>query len=126
MSESLTFQILGRPVPAVRTTGKQMFKDPRYKKYSNYKDRIRDVVWGKVLEKYGKVIQVKCPFKISGIICVHQHLGDIDNYLKSILDGLQKSKFIKNDKQCNGIEKLYLYPVDSEDKEGIVFTMTWE
>lgn len=82
--------IPGRPVPAVRMTGRGKFVKPNAQRYLNYKIEI-----GLMART-----QIKTPSENKLIVAVTVYLwgkktpmgmdGDIDNYLKSALDGLNK------------------------------------
>lgn len=97
---TLAVLIPGRPVPAVRTTGKQMWKDPRYAKYHEYKERVSNRIIGEAFAEFEHMpytegqVTIKCDVYIQGGV-----FGDVDNYLKSCLDSIQLSRLIKNDKQ---------------------------
>lgn len=96
--------IPGRPVPAVRMTQKDKWKASA-KKYLAYKDAI-----GIISKQY-----CKYPTSSSIAVIVKAYLkgkttlmgmdGDVDNYLKSALDGMNKIVFV-DDRQV--VEALVL------------------
>lgn len=86
MSKILEFTVPGRPVPAVRMTQRSKWADPRAQKYLAYKDTV-----GWAAKAAG------CRQQFEGPVCVEIDLflhggqfGDVDNYAKSILDGLNR------------------------------------
>lgn len=85
MRDSLYFVIPGHPIPAVRMTQKSKWVNPRAIAYLDYKRTIgmiaRASAKGQQFEN--AVVDMKVYFMGSG--------GDVDNYIKSVLDG------------CNGV-----------------------
>jgi Holliday junction resolvase RusA-like endonuclease len=85
------FNIEGRPVPYVRTTQKQKFKDKAYSRYCDFKNLViwefrrqcKGVFFSKDIE-----VAVKCCLK--GKSTPMGKDGDVDNYLKAVLDSLNK------------------------------------
>jgi Holliday junction resolvase RusA-like endonuclease len=85
------FSIEGRPIPYVRTTQKQKFKDKAYRRYCDFKSLViweyrrqcKDMYFNKNIE-----VAVKCYLK--GKSTPMGKDGDVDNYLKAVLDSLNK------------------------------------
>ena len=106
----LKITVLGRPVPAVRTTQMKKFIDPNYKRYNIYKKRIAAYIEGAMLAQLGKCIQIpeKVPVTLSDIIITtgKGRDGDLDNYLKSIMDSIQLSGIVKNDTQIKCVTNI--------------------
>lgn len=87
---TLHFIIPGRIVPAVRTTQKQKFVDPRYKKYHQYKQYIGYIA-SQEIKKNNFVCIEKKPIYFKAITYLAtKHRIDVDNILKSLFDGLNK------------------------------------
>jgi len=87
------FVVPGRPVPAVRMTQKSKFVDPAAQKYLSYKDLVG---WTAKTE-------IKAPILGDVVVTVilnfkQGRTGDIDNYVKSVLDGCNKIAW-KDDRQ---------------------------
>ena len=85
MTDSLIFTVPGHPIPAVRMTQKSKWVNPRAMAYLDYKRTIgmiaKAAAKGQKFEK--AVVNMKDSFMGNG--------GDVDNYIKSVLDG------------CNGV-----------------------
>lgn len=104
------FIIPGRPVPAVRMTQKSKFKDPAAQKYLAYKDLVG----------WTAKTKFKNPFKGNIAVTVFINLkkgqaGDIDNYVKSILDGCNKIAW-RDDRQVVEIHA-YKFKKDYDAQE---------
>lgn len=89
----IMFTVPGRPVPAVRMTQKSKFVDPVAQRYLSYRELV------------GWTARTKIKIPITGSVVVavalifkKGHTGDIDNYVKSILDGCNKIAW-KDDRQ---------------------------
>ena len=80
------FEWPGIPVPYVRTTQRQKWVDPQYKRYMAFKKAFR------VVADSGRIPSSLDPQKKYGIAIViytkRKLRGDLDNYVKSILDSL--------------------------------------
>ena len=85
MGDSLYFVIPGHPIPAVRMTQKSKWVNPRAIAYLDYKQTIGMIakVAAKGRQFENAVVDMKVYFMGNG--------GDVDNYIKSVLDG------------CNGV-----------------------
>lgn len=89
----IEFEVPGRPVTYVRTTQKQKFVDPRYAKYRDFKNAV--AWYGKLAtkEKMSGDISVQVTVYLTG-----QGRGDLDNYVKGLLDGCNQVCF-EDDRQ---------------------------
>lgn len=85
MENKLKFVIPGHPIPAVRMTQKSKWVNPRAMAYLDYKRTIgmiaKAAAKGRQFES--AEVEMNVYFKGNG--------GDVDNYIKSVLDG------------CNGV-----------------------
>lgn len=79
----ITFTIPGRPVPAVRMTQRSKWKDPRAQKYLDYKGTVGWAAKAVRCPRFKGRVRVDIDLHIRG-----GRIGDVDNYAKSILDGL--------------------------------------
>ncbi len=128
MANSLTFSIPGRAKPCVRTTQKQKWVDKNYKEYEVYKSRIKENALGAMLQE--RVSQITDPVGITASVFIKgKNRGDIDNYCKSILDGIQATKrnpqgLIKNDRQVESIA-VDLFSVEKEEDQRVEVTLWW-
>lgn len=116
----LFFTIPGHPIPAVRTTGRQMFADLRYKAYREYKERIKAIVTGKILSHRVPEIKGEAAIDIK-IFRLHRR-GDIDNFCKSVMDGIQDSGLYRNDNQ---VKKLTAEIIEKSQEERIEVLLEW-
>jgi Holliday junction resolvase RusA-like endonuclease len=94
-SEVLHVIIKGRPIPFVRTTQKQKFVDERYKRYQVYKQLVQISTRNQFKGSFGDsklVVSINVYLSGSGVFKMGAD-GDIDNYIKSILDSLNKLVF---------------------------------
>lgn len=124
-ASSITFSIPGKAVPCVRTTQKQKWVSKSYKRYEDYRRRIKAHVLGVMLQK--RIKQIEEPVGVTADVFIKGNVrGDLDNILKSILDGIQADKknpgLIKNDKQVVSLAA-DLYKVDTEEEEKIEVTV---
>ena len=91
--------IPGRPVPYVRTTQKAKFASKSYARYRDYKQFIqihaKNQFKQPVIEGY---VKISINVYLNGKSVPMGNDGDIDNYIKSILDSLNKIIF-KDDRQ---------------------------
>ena len=96
--------IKGRPVPYVRTTQKAKYVSKSYKRYYDYKLYVQTILKSAYksppLEDY---IHVTVNVFLCGKTAPMGRDGDIDNYIKSILDSANKILF-KDDRQVISIE----------------------
>lgn len=119
-----------RPVPAVRTTQKKKWVDPNFKRYLQYKDRIKSSIQEVLYKTVGKLITISEDVKVSledvFIYIKGKRTGDIDNYLKTIMDSIQYSEIIVNDKQIKKVFNLEIKEVETEEEQGVDFTMLFE
>lgn len=120
--------IFGHPVPAVRTTQRQKFKDERYEKYHEYKNRIKAATFEAVYQKFEKFIQILGKVRVSVKVYIYGGIvGDVDNYLKTALDGLQLSQFLKNDKQVKGgFCEIINLAIEDKPEERMEILVSWE
>ncbi len=84
--------IPGRPVPAVRMTQRSKYKNPAAQNYLDYKELV-----GWIARRAVKS-PIECKVKVIARFYIDKHPGDIDNYVKSILDGCNRIAWI-DDKQ---------------------------
>lgn len=119
------------PVSYVRTTQRQKFVDPTYKKYYAYKQQIQKMVKGKF-----KVLEGPIHFIVTFYMPIpkngksrgkkvsegqyHTSVKDLDNLVKGLLDSLNGICFV-DDKQVCKIESEKVYSVNP----GIAFEI-WE
>lgn len=89
--------IPGRPIPAMRMTQKSKWSDAA-KRYLNYKEYIGFVAKSHKLKPTSEKVSVKVTVYLCGKETPMGNDGDVDNYLKSALDGLNKIAF-KDDRQ---------------------------
>jgi crossover junction endodeoxyribonuclease RusA len=126
---SFIFTVPGHPIPCVRTTQKQKWVSESYKKYQGYKSRVNASLQKKMIEDLKKFIKidselaVDCKFYVAG-----NRMGDIDNLVKGIFDGIQDNKrfdgIIKNDKQVKELSAKII-PCEKEE-ERVEITLQWE
>lgn len=81
---SYILKIPGRPIPAVRMTRRSKFANPAAQKYLTYKEAV-----GWEARRAVKAPLV-CKVKVTAHFYVDKNAGDLDNYVKSILDGCNK------------------------------------
>lgn len=93
--------IPGRPIPAVRMTQKTKWNKAS-KRYLAYKDSIGIIARQIYKTPTSKKVRVKVRVYLSGKITPMGNDGDIDNYAKSALDGLNKIVFV-DDRQVMGL-----------------------
>jgi Holliday junction resolvase RusA-like endonuclease len=95
--------IPGRPVPYVRTTQKAKHLQKSYLRYASYKGfvqtHVKNQYKGPVLEE---PIYISINVFLKGKTTPMGNDGDIDNYIKGILDSLNKVAF-KDDRQVVNI-----------------------
>ncbi len=98
VSTSLSFTVPGRPVPKER---------PRLGANGNVYTPRRTAMWEDLIAwhvrgeraNFGDApVQVRCTFHVAG------RAGDLDNCVKSLLDGIQKSGAIRNDSQVRDVQ----------------------
>lgn len=88
-----TFTVPGRPVPKVRMTQKSKWS-PRAKRCLEYQEKV---AWH---AKAAKIPTFAGDVELTVRICRGSRgRGDLDNILKTVQDGLQRSGVIKNDRQ---------------------------
>ena len=87
--------IPGRPVPYVRTTQKAKYTQKSYLRYKNYKQfvqmQVRNQYKGAVLKGS---IDIGINVFLTGKTTPMGNDGDLDNYIKGILDSLNKFVFL--------------------------------
>jgi len=93
----------GRPVPYVRTTQKAKYTQKSYHRYADYKKFVQihamNQYKGPLIEGYCKV---SINVYLTGKTVPMGNDGDLDNYVKGILDSLNKIIF-KDDRQVVSI-----------------------
>ena len=86
--------IPGRPMPAVRMTKRSKWSNPLAKKYLAYKDLIGTIARMQYKEPTDKEVGVYVRVFLTGVKTPMGRDGDVDNYAKSALDGLNKIAWI--------------------------------
>jgi len=87
--------IQGRPIPFKRTTQRQKWVDKSYHKYRDYKTHVRDTISEAVDGSFeGATVRVSVNVYLSGggMFSMGRD-GDIDNYIKTALDSMNKVVF---------------------------------
>lgn len=92
-----TFTVQAPIMGAVRTTGRQKFVDPRYKKYHEYKQRVR--LLANVAGVPGEIGPEQCVKVMIIVYWKKKARSDLDNVFKSVADALWKQ-----DRRVNSIE----------------------
>lgn len=85
--------IPGRPIPAVRMTQKSKWSDAS-KRYLGYKANIGYIALQQYKVPTDKPVSIKVMVYLYGKTTPMGNDGDVDNYLKSALDGLNKIAFV--------------------------------
>ncbi|MCS1351171.1 RusA family crossover junction endodeoxyribonuclease [Mechercharimyces sp. CAU 1602] len=94
----ISFTVVGRPVPAVRMTQRGKWTRPNAKRYLAYKNNVG---WA---AKGAGVRPTKAPVRVEIRVYLHgKREGDVDNYSKSILDGMNGIAY-EDDKQVRRLE----------------------
>ncbi|CAM3778088.1 RusA family crossover junction endodeoxyribonuclease [Alkalicoccus chagannorensis] len=90
----ITLTIPGKPVPAVRMTGRGAHVKPNAKRYLDYKSSV-----GWLAKSQYKQPPMTANVAVNVTFYIHGKVrGDIDNLFKSVTDGLNKIIY-KDDKQ---------------------------
>lgn len=90
----LEFIVMGRPVPAVRTTGRQKYICPYYKRYQIYKDHFREVATStKRLDGFVLFKENYISFSAKAYIKGKRRM-DVDNLLKSFMDACNETVWV--------------------------------
>lgn len=111
----IRLEIPGRPVPwqRVRTNQGRFFTPQETRDYEEMvgmaarakRERIGDVACDVEIELYeDKAVVTLTPRPDAK---KRKLKGDVDNYAKAILDGLQKGQMIENDKQVNELHLVF-------------------
>jgi len=102
----MIINIPGRPIPAVRMTQKSKWSK-HAKRYLAYKEQIGYIALIQCHAPLENEIEVRVRVYLSGKKTPRGNDGDVDNYLKSALDGLNKIAWI-DDKQVRSahVEKI--------------------
>jgi Holliday junction resolvase RusA-like endonuclease len=108
------------PVSYVRTTQKQKYVDPQYKKYYAYKQQIKSIVQKQIDSKFEGPISLLATFympipkngKSRGKKVregqFHTSTKDLDNLIKGLLDSLNEIAFVDDKQVCQIYgEKVY-------------------
>lgn len=86
---TLSFTVPGRPVPAVRATQRSKHVDPRYHKYAAYKSWVAIHAKKAMVQQKFLYVPEKMPIDFKAVATLAtKHKIDVDNILKSLLDGL--------------------------------------
>lgn len=118
----LQFTIPGRPIPAVRTTQRQKFVDPRYAKYRDYKEYFAMLAQQELnkhhLPRFSKDEDVVFNAKI---YLYSKRRIDIDNLLKSFFDASNSILWYDDSQVVKAsVEKIYVGKKDEERVEVLV------
>ena len=115
--------ITGRPVPAVRMTGRGKFIKPAAARYLAYKEQIGWMALSQTQRPIINPVTVNVKVFLHGVSTPMGLDGDIDNYLKSALDGCNKVAWI-DDRQVQKatVEKI---PCQHEKQERMEIEI-WE
>lgn len=85
--------IPGRPIPAIRMTQRSKWSKPA-KRYLSYKDMIGTIAQQSFPSPTSEKVSVLVTVYLSGKKTPMGNDGDVDNYLKSALDGCNKIAYI--------------------------------
>lgn len=106
-TEICNFVVPGRAIPAVRMTQRSKFT-PRARRYLQYKNQV---AWTAKAGFKGKVtkrdVGIKMDVYLNGGV-----QGDLDNYLKSIADSLNKIVYV-DDRQ---IKEMFARKIEDENE----------
>ena len=94
--DSLTFRVPGRPVPKRRpvvTKRGGTFTPAETRRYENA------VGWAAAQARRGDTFRGPVGVELS--VVVHRWEGDVDNYAKSLLDGMQHGGLLQDDRQVH-------------------------
>lgn len=112
MGEHMKLIIPGRPVPAVRMTQRGKFVKPQAQRYLNYKQSVgwlaKGVFDGPIPK--GVNASVEMVFALCG-----GQTPDLDNLIKSILDGLNKIAW-EDDKQVVEVRAIRQKAIDKQSE----------
>ncbi|EHQ88260.1 RusA family crossover junction endodeoxyribonuclease [Desulfosporosinus youngiae] len=92
--------ISGRPIPAVRMTGRGKYVKPEAARYLAYKEQIGWLALSQTKEPIINPVSVNVKVFLHGKSSLMGNDGDVDNYLKSALDGCNKIVWL-DDRQVN-------------------------
>ncbi|SES02964.1 RusA family crossover junction endodeoxyribonuclease [Salipaludibacillus aurantiacus] len=98
----------GRPVPAVRMTRRGAHVKPNAQRYLNYKSSVGWAAKAQKVKLIAGAVKVDIKLYLSG-----GNQGDIDNYAKSLTDGLNKIAY-NDDRQ---IRKMNIEKIECEKDE---------
>lgn len=99
--------ILGRPIPYVRMTKRGKFVKENAQRYLTYKDKVGWIARSYIKTMSNKKIDIKVIVYLNGKKSEFGRDGDVDNYLKTAMDALNKIAY-KDDRQVvkASVEKL--------------------
>lgn len=121
---TLTFTVPGRPVPAVRTTQRLKHIDPRYHKYAAYKSFVGFTAKKAMKNQEFIFLEAKIPIEFKAVATLAtKHKIDVDNILKSLLDGLNGVAWY-DDCQVMSAYISKEYVVNKEDEKVIIYINT--
>ncbi len=118
--EKLTLTIPGRPVPMVRMTRRGKYVKPRAQQYLDYLDTVaghcytvrpRPLPWANVAVDAAVHIPAG-------------RRGDLDNYLKAFLDGLQRGGVLVDDRTVTEARIRILTCLKGQEKAEITIRKT--
>lgn len=107
----IEFTIPGRPVPAVRMTQRSKWKNERAKKYLTYKGTVGWAAKAVRCPRFKGRVRVDIDLYIQG-----GRIGDVDNYAKSILDGLNGVAWFDDEQ----VAELHVYRHASKPQRAVV------
>lgn len=127
--ESLFYTISGMPIPAVRTTANQKYSCPYYKRYKEWKEHASNEVIAAVLQKFGKMIKIDAEILLAAKFYIWKNkkgkCGDVDNYIKSVMDSLGLSKVVKNDILVKLLQEVEVIRTDTEEEQRVEVEAYW-
>ena len=94
----MRFEIPGRPIPAVRMTGRGKYVKKNAQRYLGYKELIGYITASKFKAPMTGHVDIRVIVYLYGKTSIMGMDGDVDNYLKSAMDGLAGIAYL-NDRQ---------------------------
>ena len=116
--------IQGRPIPAVRMTGRGKYIKPSAIRYLAYKEHIGWMALTQTRKPIIKPVIVNVKVFLHGVSSPMGLDGDVDNYLKSALDGCNKVVWVDDRQVIRAtVEKISCQHVKEERMEIEVWEM---
>jgi len=119
----LQFTVPGRPVPAVRTTQRQKFVDPRYAKYRDYKDYFAMLAQHELNKHRLASFSKDEPIVFNAKVYLYsKRRVDVDNLLKSFFDASNRILWHDDSQVVKAsVEKIF---VSKKDEERVEISMS--